>query len=375
MFLNEIQLNHYRNYEHLTLSTDHRVNLFVGANAQGKTNLLEAIYVLALSKSHRTHKDKELIAWQADQAEISGRVERKLGQLQLRIKLSGQGKKVSINGLEQRKLSQYIGTLNAVMFAPEDLEIVKGSPGIRRRFLDVELGQVYSTYLYHLTQFQKLLSQRNNLLKQWHAPGQSAAQAMIDIWDEQLAEYGSKIIRKRQQFITQLQHWAERIHSSITNSGERLKIVYRPSLECDPDAQESVLINQFMIKLSQMREQEIRRGTTLVGPHRDDIVFFINDKDAQIYGSQGQQRTVGLSVKLAEIELIHQEIGEYPLLLLDDVLSELDQDRQNQLITTFQDKVQTFITTTGVESLKLHHLRDVALYKVENGQVHKQLQD
>ena len=372
MFLHDIRLHHYRNYEHLTLSTGHNVNLFVGANAQGKTNLLEAIYVLALTKSHRTHKDKELIAWQADQSEISGRIERKFGNLELKIKLSGQGKKVSINGLEQRKLSHYIGTLNAVMFAPEDLEIVKGSPGIRRRFLDVELGQVYPTYLYHLTQFQKLLTQRNNLLKQWHALGQSASREMIDIWDEQLAEYGSKIIQKRQQFITQLQQWAEQIHSSITNHNEKLQIVYRPSLDCDPDVQESVLINQFMIKLSQMRDQEIRRGTTLVGPHRHDIGFYINDKDAQVYGSQGQQRTVGLSVKLAEIELIHQEIGEYPLLLLDDVLSELDHNRQNQLISTFQNKVQTFITTTGIESLKLHKLHDVALYTVENGQVYKQ---
>lgn len=365
MYLNDIQLIRYRNYEHLALSTNHQVNLFIGANAQGKTNLLEAIYVLALTRSHRTHKDKELIAWDAEHAEIEGRITRELGDLRLKIRISKQGKKASINGLEQRRLSQYIGSLNAVMFAPEDLEIVKGSPGVRRRFLDVELGQVYPTYLYHLSQYQKILLQRNNALKQWSP----ANQVMMEIWDEQIAAYGSKIMRKRQQFITQLQAWAEEIHAGITNDTEQLKIVYKPSFDCNPLDEESVLINQFMIKLSQMRDQEVRRGTTLVGPHRDDIQFLINDKDAQVYGSQGQQRTVGLSVKLAEIELIHQEIGEYPLLLLDDVLSELDQNRQNQLITTFQSKVQTFITTTSIESLRLQQLHDAALYIVENGQV------
>lgn len=365
MFLNDIHLHRYRNYEQLSLRTDHRVNMFIGANAQGKTNLLEAIYVLALTRSHRTHKDKQLISWQAEDAIVEGEVERELGTLRLKVKLTQHGKKASINGLEQRKLSQYIGSLNAVMFAPEDLEIVKGSPGIRRRFLDIELGQVYPTYLYHMNQYQRILAQRNQALKNWH----SSNQVMMDIWDEQLAHFGSKIMQKRQQFITQLQEWAEEIHTGITKDGERLRILYRPSWDCDLETDESGFINQYMIKLSQIREQEIRRGTTLIGPHRDDLQFLINDKDAQIYGSQGQQRTVGLSVKLAEIELIRHEIGEYPVLLLDDVLSELDQDRQNQLIMTFQDKVQTFITTTGIESIRLRHLQDVALYEVENGQV------
>jgi len=365
LLLHDIHLTCYRNYERLSLKTDHQVNLFIGANAQGKTNLLEAIYVLALTKSHRTHKDKELIAWQAEEAEVSGEIARELGTLQLKVKLTPLGKKVSINGLEQRKLSQYIGTLNAVMFAPEDLEIVKGSPAVRRRFLDMELGQVYPTYLYHLTQYQKVLTQRNQALKNWDQTNR----LMMEVWEEQLAELGTKIMRKRQQFITQLQVWAQRIHTGITNHGETLRIAYQPSWECDLSAEESVFINQYMIKLSQMRDQEIRRGTTLIGPHRDDLQFLINDKDAQIYGSQGQQRTAGLSVKLAEIELIRQEIGEYPLLLLDDVLSELDANRQNQLIATFQDKVQTFITATGIESIDLRHLQDVALYKVENGRV------
>jgi len=367
VYLKSIQLQHYRNYEQLELKTDSQVNLFVGPNAQGKTNLLEAIFVLALTKSHRTSKDKELIGWQSADARIKGEVEKKYGTLALDLTLSAQGKKARINGLEQRKLSDFVGSLNAVMFAPEDLEIVKGTPGIRRRFLDMEIGQVQPGYLYTLGQYAKVLVQRNNYLKT-AAPG-SSNQAMLEIWNAQLAEYGVKIIKKRQSFIHKLQTWAEQIHAGITGGTEALTIVYRPSFETDATEEESVLFEQFMLKLSQVRDQELRRGTTLVGPHRDDMAFFINGKEAQVYGSQGQQRTTALSLKLAEIELIHEEIGEYPLLLLDDVLSELDQKRQTQLIETFQNKVQTFITTTGLESVDIGKLQDSRIYHVRDGQV------
>lgn len=367
MYLNAIQLQHYRNYEGLEVRTDSGVNLFVGPNAQGKTNLLESIYVLALTKSHRTSKDKELIGWQSQDARIRGEVIKKYGTVTLDLSLSAQGKRAKINGLEQRKLSDFVGTLNVVMFAPEDLEIVKGTPGIRRRFLDMEIGQVQPGYLYSLGQYAKVLMQRNNYLKS-SAPG-SAQQAMMDIWNMQLAEYGVKIVKKRQNFIYKLQKWASHIHSGITAGTEELKIVYRPSFETEAEEEESVLFEQFMIKLSQVKDQELRRGMTLVGPHRDDIAFFINGKEASIYGSQGQQRTTALSLKLAELELIHEEIGEYPLLLLDDVLSELDQNRQTQLIETFQSKVQTFITTTGLESVNISKLHDSRIYHVRDGQV------
>ncbi|GGG26698.1 DNA replication/repair protein RecF [Paenibacillus abyssi] len=367
MFLNHIELRNYRNYERIELSTDSQVNLFVGPNAQGKTNLLEAIFTLALTKSHRTGKDKELIGWNADAAHIQGEVEKKYGKVKLDLVFSGQGKKAKINGLEQRKLSDFVGTLNVVMFAPEDLEIVKGTPGIRRRFLDMEIGQVQPGYLHTLQQYGKVLVQRNNYLKT-ASPG-AAQQTMLDVWNAQLAEYGVKIIKKRQSFIHKLERWAENIHSGITAGGEQLNIAYRPSFELDVSQEESVLFEQFMIKLSQVRDQELRRGVTLVGPHRDDMAFYINGKEAHIYGSQGQQRTTALSLKLAEIELIHEEIGEYPLLLLDDVLSELDQNRQTQLIETFQRKVQTFITTTGLESVNLGKLQDARVYQVRGGQV------
>ncbi len=367
MLLTSLQLQNYRNYKELDLETPNQVNVFLGPNAQGKTNLLEAIFVLALSKSHRTSKDKELIGWQGDAARISGEADKRYGKVKLDLHFSGQGKKAKINGLEQRKLSDFVGTLNVVMFAPEDLEIVKGTPGVRRRFLDMEIGQVQPGYLHTLQQYGKILQQRNNFLKAAYPGGANAT--MLEVWNMQLAEHGVKIMKKRKHFIHKLQTFAEQIHAGITNGAEKLTIDYRPSFETDALQDESVLFEQFMIKLTQVKDQEIRRGVTLVGPHRDDLAFFINGKEAQIFGSQGQQRTTALSLKLAEIELIHEEIGEYPLLLLDDVLSELDQHRQTQLIETFQSKVQTFITTTGLESVDTSRLRDAGIYHVQGGTV------
>lgn len=369
MFVKTLSVKNYRNYDALTLDSFGNVNLIIGRNAQGKTNLLEALLVLALTKSHRTSKDKELISFGDNQAVVSAEVEKKYGTVHLELQLSNMGKRAKINSLEQRKLSDFVGTLNAVMFAPEDLEIVKGTPGIRRRFLDMEIGQVQPSYLFHLQQYQKVLLQRNNLLKQSFGKGPEVF-TMLDIWNEQLAEHGVKIIKKRKQFIRKLQKWAQVIHEGITGGGEKLELSYIPSFGEADEEDEAVLFKQFMIKLSQTKDQEIRRGVTLCGPHRDDLAFYINGNEAQVYGSQGQQRTTALSLKLAEIELIHEEIGEYPILLLDDVLSELDTYRQTQLIETFQSKVQTFITATGIESINASRLQDASIFHVQEGQVH-----
>lgn len=368
MNVTSLSLRNYRNYEQVELITDARVNVMVGQNAQGKTNLLEAIYMLALTKSHRTSKDRELIRWNEEHARLAASVTRKYGDARLQLDVTTSGKKARINGLEQRKLSEYVGTLNVVLFAPEDLEIVKGSPGVRRRFLDMEIAQVHPSYLHSLSQYQKTLLQRNNFLKSGQAM-KASNEPLLSVWNEQLAAYGSKIMQRRQSFISKLQGWAETIHRGITGDAERLEIFYMPSVEAEDMKDETVLFDRFMVKLSQVKEQEFRRGATLVGPHRDDLVFRINGKDAYSFGSQGQQRTTALSLKLAEIELIHQETGEYPVLLLDDVLSELDRHRQTQLIDTFRSKVQTFITTTGVEGIRLESLGDVRLFHVQEGTV------
>ncbi len=363
----DIALKNYRNYDELKLENFGSVNLMIGRNAQGKTNLLESLFVLALTKSHRTAKDRELIAFGEESAYAGCHVEKKYGNVHLELSLSPKGKKAKINGLEQRKLSDFIGTLNVVMFAPEDLEIVKGTPGIRRRFLDMEIGQVQPSYLFHLQQYQKVLLQRNNMLKQSY--GKTPDPVMLDIWNEQLATHGASIVRRRKRFIRKLQIWAEDIHKGITGGKEQLLLRYMPSFGEVEEEDEAVLLEQFMIKLSQVREQEIRRGTTLAGPHRDDLTFFINEKEVHNFGSQGQQRTTALSLKLAEIELIHEEIGEYPILLLDDVLSELDPYRQTQLIETFQSRVQTFITATGIETIHAEKLQGAHIYQVSEGVV------
>lgn len=368
MKVKSLSLRNYRNYAEVDLDTDHRVNVFIGRNAQGKTNLLESIYMLALTKSHRTAKDRDLIRFGEDRAVLAAAAERRLGDCTLQLELTAQGKRARINGLEQRKLSDYIGTLNVVLFAPEDLEIVKGSPAVRRRFLDMEIAQVQPSYLHSLNQYQKVLVQRNNFLKSGAgaAPG---SDVMLSVWNEQLADYGSKIMRRRQKFITKLQTWAESVHGGITAGKETLAVSYAPSVEVSDEDDETVLFDRFMVKLSQTKEQDLRRGATSVGPHRDDVTFRIDGKDAYSFGSQGQQRTAALSLKLAEIELIKQETGEYPVLLLDDVLSELDRSRQEHLVETFRSKVQTFITTTGVEGIRLSLLGDVKLFHVSEGTV------
>ncbi|WEK54247.1 MAG: DNA replication/repair protein RecF [Candidatus Cohnella colombiensis] len=370
MQLKSLELRGYRNYDSLKLATEAGVNIFIGPNAQGKTNLIEAIHVLALTKSHRTSKDKELIGWNATTASIHADMERKLGSVNLELMLSAQGKKAKINGLEQRKLSSFVGTLNVVLFAPEDLDIVKGAPGVRRRFMDMEIGQVHPGYLYDMQQYQKIVQQRNNYLKSTDI--HRASMEMLEVWNEQLATYGVKMMKRRQRFLVQLQKWAEKIHAGITAGSEHLTVSYKPSFGTSNDIEsedEPSLFQQFMLKLTQAKEQEFRRGQTLAGPHRDDLSFEINGKDVQSFGSQGQQRTAALSLKLAELELMNEEIGEYPLLLLDDVLSELDQTRQTQLIETFQSRVQTFITTTGLESVNMSRLKDAAIFHVRDGQL------
>lgn len=369
MYLNRLSLTHYRNYDQLEWSTPHQVNVFVGSNAQGKTNLLESIFVLALTKSHRTHHDKELIQWDQQQTLINGEIERRYGSCELRLLISAQGKNARINGLEQKRLSDFVGTVNVVMFAPEDLEIVKGSPGVRRRFLDMEMGQAHPGYLHEIAQYQKILLQRNHYLKQYGGTGGSKHSELIEVWNEQLVKAGVKIIKKRQSFIKKLQQWAERIHGEITGGKETIRIAYKPGIGLSAEEDETTLFEHFMIKLSEIRDQELRRGVTLVGPHRDDMLFYINGKEAQIFGSQGQQRTTALSVKLAELELMNEEVGEYPLLLLDDVLSELDHNRQVQLIESIQDKVQTFITTTSIDNIDLSKVSDMGVFHVNEGRI------
>lgn len=371
MFLAETELKFYRNYEYLSRKWHPGINIFLGNNAQGKTNLLESLYVLAVGKSHRTSKDKEWILFGEPFAYIKALVMKKNGPVTLDVIVSEKGKKVKINGLEQRRLSDFIGTLNAVMFAPEDLDIVKGAPNQRRRFMDMEIGQVSPTYLYNLSNYNKILMQRNQLLKS--IARREKKRDLIEIWNQQLVEYGVKVVLKRAYFIEKLEQWAKEIHAQITNNKEELCIQYESSLDFANLRSEDALKEQYIMQLQQMFEKELERGSTLVGPHRDDLIFYINQQDVQVFGSQGQQRTTALSVKLAEIELIHEEIGEYPILLLDDVFSELDDQRQSDLLKSIKDKCQTFITTTSIDGISADILAQSKLFHIANGQIEEQI--
>jgi len=334
--LDSVRLSHYRNYDALELSFSEKTNVLIGENAQGKTNLLEAIYVLALAKSHRTTHDKELIGWDQETARVEGRVVKRTGSHVQEIVISGRGKKAKLNHLEQRRLSDYVGALNIVLFAPEDLHIVKGSPQVRRRFLDMEIGQVSPVYLHELSQYLKVLKQRNALLKQLSMKG--GDETFLDILTEQMITLAVKIVQRRHHFMAQLEKWARPIHDGISRGQEELALIYRSDTFGNELLDVEGMTASYTQKFGKIKENEIRRGVTLFGPHRDDFEMEVNGRNVQTYGSQGQQRTAALSLKLAEIELIHEEVGEYPLLLLDDVLSELDDHRQTHLLDTMQQR-------------------------------------
>ncbi|PLT29497.1 DNA replication/repair protein RecF [Peribacillus deserti] len=366
MHIEQLHLTNYRNYADLDVSFENKVNLILGENAQGKTNVMESIFVLAMAKAHRTSHDKDLIRWDEEYAKIEGRVKKRNSSIPLELTISKKGKKARANHIEQQKLSQYVGNMNVVMFAPEDLHLVKGSPQVRRRFIDMEIGQVSPVYLHDMSQYQKILQQRNHYLKLLQIKKTSDT-AMLDVLTEQLIEYAVKIVAKRFHYLSLLQDWAYPIHSGISRGLETLKIEYISTVNVSESMELSKMKSEFEEKFDKINTREKERGVTLIGPHRDDLIFHVNGRDVQTFGSQGQQRTTALSLKLAEIELIHSEIGEYPILLLDDVLSELDDYRQSHLLNTIQGKVQTFVTTTSVEGIDHQTLKEASAYYVKQG--------
>lgn len=370
MWLETIELSGFRNYQETALTFSDGVNVFLGQNAQGKTNMMESIYFLALARSHRTTSDKELINWEADFTRVSGKINSKGSTFPLAISLSNKGKQAKVNHLEQKKLSQYVGHLNIILFAPEDLELVKGSPAVRRQFIDRELGQMSAVYLHHLVSYQEILKQRNQYLKEYKA-SQSFDMVYLDILTEQLATEGAEVLERRLNFTEKLNEWATPIQQDISQGKEKLDIQYKTTLSLSNDSQKSSIYRQLLDKYEESKQRELDRGTTIIGPHRDDLVFYVNDKNIQTYGSQGQQRTTALSVKLAEIELMKEMTGEYPVLLLDDVLSELDNHRQTHLLKTIEKKVQTFLTTTSLDGVDTDLLNEPKIFHVSAGQIVK----
>lgn len=370
MYLEDIELQNYRNYEQTALTFSSSINVLIGENAQGKTNLIESIYFLAMSRSHRTSRDRELIRWDSDFAKVKGLLKKKSHSVPLEIILSKRGKQAKLNHLEQKKLSDYIGQLNVILFAPEDLTLVKGSPSVRRKFVDMELGQMNKIYLYHLSQFQQVLKQRNQFLKQARFK-KDYDKIYLDVLTEQLAAEAAEVLHSRFKFVNQLSDLADAVQKDISNEKESLSIRYKTSSSADETMTVEEIFNHLKEDYEKSLAQEVDQGTTTIGPHRDDLIFYVNERNVQTYGSQGQQRTTALSLKLAEIELMREMTGEYPILLLDDVLSELDDSRQTHLLKSIQNKVQTFITTTSLDGVQMDLLNDPFIFYVEDGSIEK----
>ena len=368
MKLTELNLHHFRNYDEAQVEFSPQINVLIGENAQGKTNLLESIYVLAMTRSHRTNNDRELIEFGKDAAQIKGTVQRELGSLKLELDIGKHGKKAKANHLENARLSEYLGQLNVILFAPEDLALVKGAPTVRRRFIDMEFGQVSPKYLHDLTQYRDILKQRNRYLKQLQSH-EAQDQLYLEVLSEQLAAVGGAIISQRVKFLSELEGYAQELHQSITQGRENLTFEYSSAVKDASTLTEVELSEALMDLYRQNQSKEIFQGTTLYGPHRDDVRFLINHKNVQTYGSQGQQRTTALSVKLAEIDLMKNQTGEYPILLLDDVLSELDGARQTHLLKTIQDKVQTFLTTPGLSDVARNLIKEPRIFHIRDGQI------
>ena len=363
MIIRSLELKNFRNYEEIQIDFSQGVNIFYGDNAQGKTNILEAVFVGATSHSHRAGKDREMIRFHEEEAHIKYFVEKRgiTDRVDMHLK-KNRAKGIALNGVALRRASDLFGVANVVFFSPEDLNIIKNGPSERRRFIDLELSQLDKIYLNNLSNYNRIINQRNHLLKDLREAGrQENLIQTLDIWDMQLVQYGNEIIKKRKEFIEKINEIISYTHKKLTGGKENIELVYEPgsgSLSLE-DA------------LKKNREKDMRFKNTSVGPHRDDICFMTKDLDIRRFGSQGQQRTAALSLKLAEIELVKSVIHDTPVLLLDDVLSELDKYRQNYLLDSIHD-IQTLITCTGMDEFINHRFSINKVFHVFNGQVVKE---
>ena len=357
MVIRSLELLNYRNYEKVRIEPDEGINILFGDNAQGKTNLLEAIFLAATTKSHRGSKDREMIRLGEEEAHIRIFMEQNeiTHRLDLHLK-QNKAKGAAIDGVPVRRSGDLAGFLKVVIFSPEDLSMIKNGPGERRRFLDLELCQLDKVYLNNLANYQRAVSQRNNLLKQIGAD--ASLKETLDLWDDQMVRYGSEIIKTRERFVKRLAEDVRRIHETLSGGREELELLYAPDVSPETFAEE----------LARRRDRDLILKSTGTGPHRDDLVFMINGTDARRYGSQGQQRTAALALKMAEIALVTQVTGQKPVLLLDDVLSELDRSRQNYLLDGIEG-VQVLMTCTGMEEFVGSRIRVNRVFEVAGGTV------
>ena len=376
MHVTSLKLENFRNYGTLRIEPGEGLNIFVGRNAQGKSNLLESLYILATSKSSRAGKDIELVRFGTPAARIIADVVReKTSDIEIEMALSQTEKKAArINGVKHTRLSEVIGQLNAVLFDSGDLEIIRGEPSIRRRFLDLEIAQTSPRYVLALGSYRKTLEQRNRLLRDLRDGRiSSAARDSLPAWNEGLAQHGARLIERRRLFLERLAQLASETHRTLSDQRDELQVTYLPSFPIDGLTEASAIQERFVQELAQVAGEEAARGVTVRGPQRDDIAFLVNGQDCRLFGSQGQQRTVALSLKLAERQLIEELVGEPPLLLLDDVLSDLDDARRGLLFDlTARAGSQTFLSCTNLRAFSPAVLERAAVYSVTDGEVTKQ---
>ncbi len=353
MYIKNIKLLNFRNYEEQEISLNPNINVFYGDNAQGKTNIIESIFLCSIGKSFRTTKEKELIKFNKEIASVFLEYQKSDREGSIKVELN-EKKNILVNGIKIKKLSELLGNLNIVIFTPDDIQILKEGPSRRRRFLDIMISQLRPNYLHYLNLYNKTLEQRNNYLKQIKL--ENKPQEMLEIWDEKLAEYGEKIYYYRYEFMEKIKNKINKIHSEITEEKEILKIEYESNCSNKEN---------YLKLLKERRTLDIIKGFTTKGIHRDDFMIYINNELVNVYGSQGQNRTVVLSLKIAEMQVIYDEIGEYPILLLDDFMSELDEKRRKNFLE-YIENTQVIITCTDkIENLK----KDMKIFQVKKGEI------
>lgn len=358
MIIKSLDLENFRNYHTLHLEFDEGTNILYGDNAQGKTNILEAVYLSGTTKSHKGSKDRDVIQFDQEESHIRTMILKNGMSYKIDMHLKkNKTKGIAINGVPIKRASELFGIVNYVFFSPEDLNIIKNGPAERRRFMDLELCQLDKVYLYDLSNYNRALIQRNKLLKD--LPFRPEYRDTLFVWNQKLEEYGSRIIKRRQDFIDHLNPIVHRIHGQLSGEKENLKLVYEPNID----------VNAFKEQLEKHTEKDMKLKTTTVGPHRDDLCFLADHIDIRKFGSQGQQRTSALSLKMAEIELVKEIIHDTPVLLLDDVLSELDSNRQNYLLNSIHE-IQTLITCTGLDEFVNNRFTINRVFQVINGVVH-----
>ena len=363
MYINSLELSKYRNYDDLNISFDPGITILYGDNAQGKTNILEAVYIAGTTKSHRGSKDKDIIQFNEDESHIRLHITKNDVGHKVDVHLRrNKNKYIAIDGQSIKKSGELLGLINMIFFSPEDLSIIKNGPAQRRRFINLELCQLNKIYFYNYVNYNKALEQRNTLLKQ--ISFNNKLKDTLDMWDAYLVQYGTEVIKAREEFIEQLNDIVKGIHDHLTGGKESIEIGY----------EKNVSANEYENTLRKKREVDLKYQSTQTGPHRDDICFYVNGIDVRTYGSQGQQRTAALSLKLAEIELVKSLIHDTPVLLLDDVMSELDSNRRNYLLDSIKD-IQTVVTCTGYDDFIRSRLTIDKIYEVVHGTVNEMEKD